>query len=139
MYISTCLSDAETSSVLNDLHKIRVFNSNNRITGALLHLEQVEKAFFVQFIEGDPEEINALYERIAKDPRHTNINIIYTASNGIRFFDQWAMGFISSQHNQSDQQHLTEGMVDEILESIDKGSPQGVITLIQSMYEISLD
>lgn len=136
MYVSTCLSDEKTKAVIGDLDKIRKFNLSRGITGALLHVKQNESAFFVQFIEGAPKEINALYERITRDSRHKNVKVIYSAYNGIRFFDNWSMGFIQSKPSYSEESFLTEEMIKEILVSIERGTPRDVISLIQIMYEM---
>ena len=77
---------------LDDFEEIAVASKrNNRqmdVTGMLLHCGDE----FVQVLEGAQQQVMALYERIARDPRHTQLTIIGTDRAEARRFPDWSMG-----------------------------------------------
>ena len=60
------------------------------LTGVLLH----EKGIFIQVLEGEEPVVGALYERIARDPRHKNVAVFRRGPIQVRQFGQWSMGFV---------------------------------------------
>ena len=62
-------------------------NPREGITGALICRHDL----YLQLIEGPADAIDALYERIAADDRHTNIAVLLTEEVGERMFPAWAM------------------------------------------------
>jgi hypothetical protein len=91
VYISSTKNDMSEDDLLDILHEARTFNSACGITGLLLYRDY----FFIQVLEGDYQAIEALFERISKDSRHSHILKLYTAPISERRFSQWAMGFAS--------------------------------------------
>jgi hypothetical protein len=71
------------------LAKARAFNGANDITGMLLY----RSGYFIQALEGDAERVRALYDKIAKDPRHRNVLMVYNKPIEKRTFGSWSMGF----------------------------------------------
>ena len=67
----------------------------------------------MQILEGDQEIIDALYERIEKDKRHFNVELMHTANADDRIFSNWAMAYLNLKEQTSDisikkiQQNLT--------------------------------
>ena len=59
--------------------------------GALIYKNGV----FVQMIEGSEEAIEALREKIYRDPRHTGIITLIRGTAGARVFGEWTMHFIT--------------------------------------------
>lgn len=47
---------------------------------------------FLQVIEGGRVEVSALYHRIARDPRHSNIILLSCSDVRERMFPTWSMG-----------------------------------------------
>ncbi|WP_299552238.1 BLUF domain-containing protein [uncultured Tateyamaria sp.] len=47
---------------------------------------------FLQVIEGGRVEVSALYHRIARDPRHSNIILLSCTDVRERMFPNWSMG-----------------------------------------------
>ncbi|SMB98945.1 BLUF domain protein [Hymenobacter roseosalivarius DSM 11622] len=68
----------------------RAHNEAHGITGVLCYSERQ----FVQLLEGTPEHVHALYERIQRDPRHAQVTTLYDEASGQRFFANWQMGFV---------------------------------------------
>jgi len=51
---------------------------------------------FLQCIEGPPAEVNALYHKILKDPRHQRVQMLDYRDISLREFDRWDMGYAFS-------------------------------------------
>ena len=66
------------------------------LTGMLLY----QDPFFMQIFEGEEHIIHRQFARIAKDPRHHKVSLIYNKPIDERNFTKWTMGFnkISTQH-----------------------------------------
>ncbi len=69
-------------------------NQTINVTGMLLY----HNGSFFQFLEGNEQVINDLYEHIAKDPRHSNCEIIYAHEAGNRLFSDWFTRHISFEY-----------------------------------------
>ena len=102
-------STARESLLARDLNDIletaRVENPRRGITGLLLHgsLAVLPNApgGFIQWMEGSEAAVTALFERIAKDPRHVHVTLVaqgpvaeLTGRPG-PLFGAWSMGFVS--------------------------------------------
>jgi Sensors of blue-light using FAD len=68
----------------------RIFNRRFDITGCLAHSHE----WFVQVIEGNRADIDALFCRIEKDRRHTAIEILARRDIRTRSFPDWSMADI---------------------------------------------
>ena len=62
-------------------------NIRDGITGALICREDL----FMQMLEGTGDVVNAAFDRIKRDDRHTDISEVSTAEIETRMFPQWAM------------------------------------------------
>ena len=62
-------------------------NERDGITGALICREDL----YVQLLEGDRAKVEAAYERICRDDRHTDIVHLVTENTDQRLFPTWAM------------------------------------------------
>lgn len=63
-------------------------NARSFITG-MLHYNGDH---FLQVLEGGRAEVSAIYHRIARDPRHSNIILISSQDVRERMFPTWSMG-----------------------------------------------
>ena len=63
-------------------------NREDGITGMLLYAG----GNFLQVLEGEPERVKATYERICRDPRHSNCLVLVDQEVPERHFGQWSMG-----------------------------------------------
>lgn len=89
VYISKA-SKSLGKSELTDL--LRQANFNNKrvgISGILVYKDEQ----FVQVLEGDEAVIRGLFEKITKDPRHTQVTILSQGHISQAEFPDWAMGF----------------------------------------------
>ena len=65
-------------------------NPRRHVTGALIF----NSGHFIQWLEGSRSEISRLFAHIAKDPRHTMVELIDFESIACRQFPDWSMGYI---------------------------------------------
>jgi len=49
--------------------------------------------FFIQALEGEQHDVDALYDKIKSDPRHTNVLKVYEYEIDHTDFGAWSMGF----------------------------------------------
>lgn len=89
MYSSAATSQFGSDELLALLGSSRSKNASRNISGMLLHIE----GSFLQVIEGNESDIDALFETISEDPRHGNIVTIVRESIPRRAFSDWSMGF----------------------------------------------
>lgn len=99
VYISFATQEMSDDDLMRILTVSRENNSKNNITGMLLYRE----GFFIQALEGEEDTVIALYNKIAADPRHRNVILIYKNEITERTFSSWAMGFnrISAEQAES--------------------------------------
>ena len=89
IYSSAAKTPFGPEELLALLGSARSKNTSLNISGMLLHIE----GSFLQVIEGQEGDIDALFETISQDPRHGNIVTIVRESIPRRAFSDWSMGF----------------------------------------------
>ena len=70
-----------------------VSRRNNRklgVTGALCHSPRG----FLQILEGPAAAVNELYNRIVRDPRHTQVTLLEYTKVPFREFENWSMAYV---------------------------------------------
>ena len=86
--------DEELGSILRAArHK----NAERGITGALLLYDD----WFAQTLEGGEGDVRAIYEHIAKDKRHTSVQLREEGQSASRVFSRWAMAMVG-EHGSPD-------------------------------------
>lgn len=126
------ISDATKEFTWEDLDTLRkeaaARNKLEKITGMLLF----DGRHFMQVLEGEELKIKALFNKIKKDTRHTNVEPLIQNPIDKRNFDSWAMGLITCD-NETQLQHYTE---------MEEGKKQPLsVKLLQSFArkEITID
>ena len=76
----------------------RSHNKQHGITGALLLLDDC----FVQTLEGDEAEVQALLARIRADSRHDSLEVLETGLVDRRVFGRWSMAKVADEQDQPD-------------------------------------
>ena len=90
------------------LLKSTTYNQANAITGCLLYYGDE----FIQLIEGDQKAVQDLYQRISKDPRHTDILFLGENQIAERTFSDWNMAYLNSaQDNEFDKPLFVRNML----------------------------
>ena len=89
LYVSVLAGDASTGLVANIARAARVANLQTGVTGLLVF----DGLRFCQQIEGKPSHIEALMERIARDPRHSDVRILHHGALRQRRFRNFSLGY----------------------------------------------
>ncbi|GAB2578144.1 BLUF domain-containing protein [Microlunatus antarcticus] len=80
------MSDPELAELLATS---RARNAERGITGLLLY----RAGRVMQMLEGEQDEVHALYDRIRMDVRHQDVTNVWTSKATERRFPSWTMGF----------------------------------------------
>ncbi|MBI2727467.1 MAG: BLUF domain-containing protein [Polaromonas sp.] len=89
LYVST-LKPGEPISIVADIAaRARVFNESHNITGLLIF----DGMRFCQQLEGERKPVMALLERICRDTRHVNVEVLHHAPLGQRRFRRFSLGY----------------------------------------------
>jgi len=91
MYASRAVPALDQEELSAILRKSKVNNPALGITGVLCF----SGGIFLQVLEGGRSAVNRLYNRIAADPRHTQIELLSYEEVGERRFAGWAMGQVN--------------------------------------------
>lgn len=103
------------------LETAQSFNKANELTGCLIF----HNNYFIQLLEGNEEILRTLYTRIAKDTRHTDVELLYEKTKSQRNFENWGMAFVNLDENDGFTKKLFEDNVTtyaEITPKITKAS-----------------
>ncbi|MGE0594096.1 MAG: BLUF domain-containing protein [Vicinamibacterales bacterium] len=98
-------SEAELQGILD---KARQKNAEAGITGLLL----LRSGLFVQLLEGNRPDVLSAFARIARDPRHRQIDVLFEfeEDGAQRCFPQWQMGFIEDAQASTGQTRLLRSL-----------------------------
>lgn len=88
IYVSVRKSNCTDAEIQKILEASNRKNGKLNISGVLLY----SKSKFLQVLEGEKDEIVALYDKIKDDERHTNIVMIALRPIKERSFPSWQMG-----------------------------------------------
>jgi hypothetical protein len=91
MYASRAAQPADHDALLAIVRQSKGNNPAQGITGLLCFSDGI----FIQALEGGRGAINRLYNRIAADPRHTDVVLLSYEEIGERRFAGWAMGQVN--------------------------------------------
>ena len=89
IYASRSLHDFQDSELLALLQRARDANDQRGVTGMLVYAS----CSFLQLFEGDHTGVEAIWDRIRTDPRHTDLRILEDGPANERRFAGWSMGF----------------------------------------------
>lgn len=101
-YVSRASAPFDSAAVQSILQASRRNNARADITGCLLFSGRC----FAQVLEGERSVVEALTERIARDPRHESIRVLSQATRVEREYADWAMGFVHDLNLEDDLEML---------------------------------
>lgn len=81
------------TDLTNILTTARTFNAKHSLTGVLCFDEQ----FFLQVLEGPRNKIDMLIQRLIRDGRHSDFNIITMDPIRSRMFGLWHMASVNAE------------------------------------------
>lgn len=91
IYISRATRTLEFHEEAAILATARTCNQETGVTGVLLAKDRQ----FFQLLEGEHDTLEGTYRRIARDPRHIDLTILYDGeTDEQRLFGSWRMGFV---------------------------------------------
>ena len=91
MYASRALPSVNQDELISILRKSKANNPGAGITGVLCFSQGI----FLQVLEGGRSAVNQLYNRVAADPRHTDVEVMIYEEIGQRNFAGWSMGQVN--------------------------------------------
>lgn len=91
MYASRAVPSVDQDRLLDILRKSKSNNPAQGITGVLCFSEGI----FLQVLEGGRSAVNKLYNRIAADACHTDVELLSYEEIGERRFAGWSMGQVN--------------------------------------------
>ena len=84
--------DAKREAEINQiLQTARRKNKEQNVTGALLF----NSGYFAQALEGPRLAIEQIFERIQRDPRHGDVTVLSSQTDGHRDFPEWSMAYVA--------------------------------------------
>ncbi|WP_038172633.1 BLUF domain-containing protein [Vibrio pacinii] len=92
VYASTIEQGFDLSTVEEIISSARKHNSALDVTGMLCF----DRHYFLQCLEGSRTNVNAVYQRILNDKRHSSIIMLDYREVSARDFSHWSMGYIPS-------------------------------------------
>ncbi len=92
LYASEKSANCKITSLQEILVIARHHNRGAGITGFLCFTGDR----FLQCLEGPPSEVNALYNKIITDPRHSRVHLLDYRDISVREFGSWEMGYAYS-------------------------------------------
>jgi hypothetical protein len=83
---------------VEDINAISVRNNAaHGITGVLIH----DETFFLQIIEGPEDAVDALLRQLEKDPRHTEMSVVFRTRIDATSFQGWSMRLVENDARQN--------------------------------------
>lgn len=95
IYISSATEVFDDEELPELLKVARENNATLDITGMLLYHERS----FIQVLTGPKNKVEDLYNRIEKDPRHSDSQVLFRGDVEERSFEDWSMGFYKTTAN----------------------------------------
>ena len=89
-YVSTAVGPQTTTVTGSILKAAQAWNTRNGITGVLCQGQGV----FLQVLEGERDTVTRLFEGIAADRRHQNVELIHRETITARRYGKWAMAHV---------------------------------------------
>lgn len=93
MYASRAAESVTPEALNAIMKKSRADNPGIGVTGVLCFCSNA--GIFMQVLEGGRSQINRLYNRIVRDPRHHDVELLAYDEIAERSFTGWAMGQVN--------------------------------------------
>ncbi|WOT06907.1 BLUF domain-containing protein [Shewanella youngdeokensis] len=103
LYTSVSPKGLSDSDLKDILEKARAKNLQFGVTGMMVYHDRE----IMQILEGDKKEVQALFQTIFEDDRHTSVEVFYQGDIKNRAFSEWSMAFKALDKNMI--QTITEG------------------------------
>ena len=128
VYLSTAVKLLDDEQLIEILNSARENNAERNVTGVLLYSEGT----FIQVIEGDNDDVDAIFSKIETDTRHKNLITLIDGPIQERSFSDWSMGFSTAKADKVD--HLI-GYLKHTDELSEKQDSSAAILTLQTFIE----
>ncbi len=91
LYASRAVPAIDQDALYAIVRQSKTNNPAQGVTGVLCFSEGI----FLQVLEGGRSAVNKLYNRIATDPRHADVELLCYEEIGERHFAGWSMGQVN--------------------------------------------
>jgi hypothetical protein len=91
LYASRAVGPITPDALMAILRQSKASNLAHGITGVLCCSDSI----YLQVLEGGRSAVNRLYNRIAADARHTDVELLHYEQIGERRFAGWSMGQVN--------------------------------------------
>ncbi|MET0321119.1 MAG: BLUF domain-containing protein [Duganella sp.] len=91
LYASFAATDTPVGGVTAIMQQAHAWNPKHGITGVLCHSDRL----YLQVLEGGRDQVNALYAKILRDPRHTDVVLLHYEEISERCYSGWTMGQVN--------------------------------------------
>ncbi len=95
IYQSVTDGEMSKQTMQDIINEARQKNPNRNITGCLYYKNRT----FLQLLEGEKSEVESLFAKIQKDPRHFNPKIVWQGEIGERSFAKFWMMYFNNENN----------------------------------------
>jgi hypothetical protein len=127
IYASAATNPFDRENLVELLKIARSKNMAADISGMLLY----HSGSFLQVLEGPEQNVEELYAKIQKDPRHTRCLLIWRDSIQQKEFENWSMGFVDTTRVAG----RIEGFVDYAMQlntmSLDEAGARKILSRFQ--------
>lgn len=89
VYMSRAVRPLTDQDLQDLLSQCRRDNAQHEVTGVLFY----SHGNIAQLIEGDPETLESLFEKISRDGRHSHVTKLIDKPINVRSFSDWSMAF----------------------------------------------
>jgi hypothetical protein len=86
---STIPRERLAAEIADIIDTSREHNARIGITGGLVRAGD----YFAQLLEGPTEAVKTLMERIDRDPRHADVNVVHVTGSSKRRLPDWSMAY----------------------------------------------
>lgn len=115
------------------LERARVKNAARSVTGMLQH----DDGNFIQYLEGERDTVEALFDLISQDARHRNNLRMSDGEISQRMFPEWSMGCQELAASELAGHRVFDLSRDSLEARLDPDLPRAVIAMMRQFYRAS--
>lgn len=134
LYMSRATSEMSETQLRAILAASRRNNPAKGLTGMLLYAEGT----FFQILEGAETAVEAIYNKIYSDPRHSRVLRLRETAIARRSFPGWSMGFQATERLNELPSAFFELSRSSLVEKIPSGASDDILTFMTSFAESKL-
>ena len=135
VYLSAAMPTLAQGDLEQILSVSRDNNKGSGITGLLLY----GRGSFIQVLEGEADDVDACYERIGRDPRHSALLAVVREPIKARSFGNWSMGYKALKGDERGLESLIDMRDAGALGRVKSNLPAVVAAFVESFGRANID